>query len=228
MIALAFSGGKDSWACLWLNRYRLADIVVVWVNTGKNYPELLESIAAAREMCPNFVEIPVDREAQNAAYGIPSDIVPMDWTVVGQIFTGKKPVTIQSYFDCCSQNIGYQLQAWCETNGVTELIRGQRLDEGHKSPARDGTTINGVHYSQPIENWTAQRVLDYVEDHMPLPEHFRFKHSSMDCYDCTAYRKDSADRVAFMRETYPMMFAEYSARKAAVDAALMVEGLCSC
>ena len=62
MIALAFSGGKDSWACLHLMQDKID--VVLWVNTGKNYPEALESINLAKSMSKSFIEIKSDRDAQ--------------------------------------------------------------------------------------------------------------------------------------------------------------------
>lgn len=220
MIALAFSGGKDSWACLWLNKDRLHDIHVLWVNTGKNYPEMLGTISKARSMCPNFVEINVDRDSQNATYGIPGDVVPINYTLLGQHLTGEKPVMVQSYLQCCFENIGSQLQGWCERNGVKELIRGQRNSEKHKSPARNGTVLNGVTYIQPIEDWSEKQVLDYVAQHMDLPDHFSLKHSSMDCYDCTAYHKESADRIEYTRQHHPVLFQEYRKRKDALIGAI--------
>lgn len=220
-IVLAFSGGKDSWACLWLNRDQLDRILVVWVNTGKNYPEMLATIDMARAMCPNFVEVIVDRDGQNAYHGIPSDLVPINWTRLGQEVTHAKPVMIQSYLQCCYENIGANLQAYCKENGITELIRGQRSDEGHKSSARDGSVVDGITYRQPIENWTAQQVLDFVAEHMPLPDHFRFQHSSMDCYDCTAFAAESRDRVAYTKAHHPALYVEYAARKTAIHQALI-------
>lgn len=218
--ALAFSGGKDSWACLWLNKDKLSEIVVLWVNTGKNYPEMLATIKKARAMCPNFVELIVDRDGQNAHHGLPSDVVPINWTRLGQSVTVEKPVMVQSYINCCHENIGANLHKYCKDHGITHLIRGQRNDEGHKSSARNGTVIDGVEYVQPIEEWTAQEVLDFVAAHMPIPDHFAFKHSSMDCYDCTAFAADSKDRIEYTKAYHPTMYAAYETRNQALKGAL--------
>lgn len=217
---LAFSGGKDSWACLWLNKDRLHDIDVIWVNTGKNYPELLATIEKAKVLCPNFHEVHTDRDGQNAAHGLPADVVPINWTALGQQFTGPKPVTIQSYLGCCYENISWPLHLKAKELGLTEIIRGQRMDEGHIGGARDGTVFEGIKCLHPIENWTKEQVLDFVAKHMELPDHFRFEHSSMDCYDCTAYRKESADRVDYMRTTHPVLYEHYSERSNALNTAL--------
>lgn len=219
-MGLAFSGGKDSWACLWLLRDRLDEVTVLWVDTGKNYPELLETVDRARALCPHFVTIEADRDAQNAREGIPADVVPIQWTRIGQQFSGEKPVTIQPYLTCCFENIAKPLHEAAKGLGITHLVRGQRNDEGHKGAARHGSVVDGITFLQPIEGWTEQDVLRFVERHMDVPAHFRLKHTSMDCYDCTAYRMDSADRVAFMREHHPGLYAKYQQRKALLDGAL--------
>lgn len=218
--ALGFSGGKDSWACLWLNYDRLHEIDVIWVNPGKSYPELLDTVALARELCPRFHEIKTDRDAQNAAWGLPSDIVPVDWTVYGRQFAGPKPITLQPYFHCCYENIGAALVAHAKALGCTHLIRGQRNDEGHVSASRDGDVVDGLVYVQPIETWTKSEVLEYVSQFMELPAHFALEHSSMDCYDCTAYRAASKDRIEYTRIEHPVLFEAYARRKAAVDSAV--------
>lgn len=211
--ALAFSGGKDSWACLYLNAHRLHDITVIWVNTGKNFPEALAMIDKARAMCPNFIEVRTDREGQNECQGLPSDVVPIDHTTLGMVMTGRKAVKVQSYLDCCNANISQPLMAKCTELGITELIRGQRLDEGHKSPARDGDVFFGIVFRQPIEHWTAAQVLAYIGARMEVPEHFKLSHSSLDCYDCTAYARDTADRVIWARK-HPGLSAAYETRRA--------------
>lgn len=218
--ALAFSGGKDSWACLWLNKDRLHEIIVIWVNTGKNYPEMLDTIDNAKTICPNFVEVTVDRDGQNAYHGIPADVVPINWTRQGQEVTGRKPAMIQPYLNCCYDNIGANVQEYCQRHGITHLIRGQRNDEGHKSSSRDGCVVDGITYLQPIENWTAQEVLNFNAKHMELPDHFQFNHSSMDCYDCTAYASESQDRIEYTQANHPALYAEYAARKAMLTDAL--------
>jgi phosphoadenosine phosphosulfate reductase len=218
--ALAFSGGKDSWACLWLNKDRLDDIIVVWVDTGKNYPEMLETIEKAKAICPNFVTVFTDRAGQNVAHGIPSDVVPINWTTGGQIIEGEKSILIQSYLQCCFENISKPIFDFCHANGVTHLIHGQRNEEGHKSPARNGDIVAGITRIHPIEDWSRQQVVDFVALHMPLPEHFKFNHSSMDCYDCTAFSAQSKDRVSFTKAMHPDLYQEYEVRKIAINEAL--------
>lgn len=195
--------------------------MVLWANTGKNYPEALEMVEKARAMCPNWIEVKVDRDAQNAREGIPSDIVPIDWTPVGQSLSSPKPVTVQPYLNCCAENIGFPLIAKAKELGITHLIKGQRNDEGHKSPSRDGMQEDGITYVQPLDGWTADEVMEYLKTKMEIPPHFAFKHTSLDCYDCTAYHKESKDRVEWMRHTHPDLYTEYNARATALYGAIV-------
>ena len=91
-------------ACLLLNRERLSEITVFWVNTGKNFPETVAMIEFAKSLAPNFVVVPVDRDEQNRRMGFPSDMVPVNFTALGQAMTGMKHVMVQSYFECCFDN----------------------------------------------------------------------------------------------------------------------------
>ena len=218
--ALAFSGGKDSFACLFLLQDKLSEIEVLWVNTGKNYPELLATIDQAKKLCPNFTEIIVDRVGQNKYHGLPSDVVPINWTRQGQEMTSTKSVMIQSYMQCCYENIGMNLQKYCKDHGITHLIRGQRNDESHRSTARDGDVVDGITYIQPIECWSSQKVMEYLSLKMDIPKHFALNHSSLDCYDCTAYAEESKDRVSYTKEHHSDLYAEYIERKSALNNAL--------
>lgn len=219
-VGLAFSGGKDSWACLWLYADVLKDITVFWVNTGKYYPDVLATVEKARAMCPNFIEIRTDRDKQNLDFGIPCEVVPIKWTALGHTYSGAKPVKVQSYLDCCSQNISMPLHREILKQGITHIIRGQRLDETHKSPVTDGAVVDGLTYVQPIEKWTEAQVFEYLAGKMDFPDHFKFKHTSMDCYDCTAFGSETADRVSFTQERYPEFHREYLDRAQAVQFAV--------
>ena len=208
MVGLAFSGGKDSWACLQLYKDQLKDITVLWVNTGKNFPELLESVNLAKKMCPNFIEIKVDRDAQNDVYGLPSDIVPCANTTYGETVTGKVEQRIQPYFQCCYENIGKPLHDKAKELGLTHIIRGDRKDEGHVSTRVNGDVVDGIVQLHPNENMTKQNVLDYLESVMTVPKHFYLEHSSLDCYDCSAYLKDTKDVAEWAKTTHPNLYKE--------------------
>ena len=219
-LGLAFSGGKDSLACLLLNKERLHEITVFWVNTGKIYPETLKVVELAKKISPNFIEIIAKQEDQIKANGIPADVVPIDWTVMGQQLSGKKDITIQSYRQCCYENIAMPLHEAVKHYEITHLIRGQRNDEKHKSTARNGDSHDGITYLHPIEDWTAFEVLSYISKHIELPRHYNLKHTSLDCFDCTAYQKDTKDVSLYREKNHPELHKQYLARKEKLDSAI--------
>ena len=219
-LGLAFSGGQDSLACLLLNKERLSEITVFWVNAGKNYPETEKIVEFAKSISPNFVEIKASQAEQNEINGLPADVVPVDWTVFGQSQTCVKPLKIQSYFQCCFENIAAPLMQSVKQHEITHLIRGQRLNEDHKSTAKNGDVVDGIVFLHPIEEWTAYEVLQYISQHMELPRHFNLKHTSLDCFDCTAYQKDTKDVSLYREKNHPELHKQYLARKEKLDSAI--------
>lgn len=217
MRALAFSGGKDSMACLHLMRDSLD--CAIYVDTGFAYPETLALVEYAKTIVRVHV-VHSDRKGQNERDGIPADVVPVDWTRFGHATTGAKPVMVQAYAACCYANIARPLLDTAKALGVTELVYGERFEEGHKSTSVDGDMVEGIKRLHPIESWTAQQVLDYLATKMTVPAHYAIKHSSLDCYDCTAFRRDSADRIEWTKTHHPAFHAAYAARAAALDGAL--------
>lgn len=219
-LGLAFSGGKDSLACLLLNKERLSEITVFFVNTGKTYPETMKLVEYAKSISPNFIEILVDRQGQNDYHGIPADIVPINWTIAGQQITGEKPIKIQSYLQCCMENIANSLMNAAKHYGITHMIRGQRNDEFHKAPSRNNDVVDGITFIHPIETWTAASVLDFIARHMEIPAHFNLGHTSLDCFDCTAYQKETKDVSSYRELNHPELHQKYLARKEQLDSVL--------
>lgn len=219
-LGLAFSGGKDSLACLYLFKHLLNEITVFWVNTGKTYPETIDLVNIAKSISPNFVEIYSNQHAQIEKNGLPADVVPIDWTVFGQQISGKKEITIQSYRQCCYENIAMPLHNAVKKHEITHLIRGQRNDEKHKSTAKNGDSYDGVTYIHPIEDWTGEEVIAYLAKKTKLPEHYYLSHTSLDCYDCTAYQKDTKDIIAYRNEKHPELHKIYNNSKEKLNIAL--------
>lgn len=208
-------------ACLYLLRHELNEITVLFLNTGKYYPEHLATVAKARTMCPNWIDVNSDRDGQWAVNGLPADIVPIDWTLVGQSMSSRKQTTVQSYLQCCFENITGPLLAKSKELGATVIINGQRADDAHRSTAKDGDTLDGITFSHPIELWTRDDVLSYLQEQMgELPEHYALEHSSMDCYDCTAFSAHSADRVQWMKDRHPALYQDFRVKLGALSAAM--------
>jgi len=219
MLGLAFSGGKDSLACWYL--YKDKNPIVVWGYTGKEYPETIEIVKKVKTEAVEFIEVITDQQSQIDKFGLPSDIVLIDSTKDGMQLTEQKPVMVQSYLNCCYQNISKPLMEAAKQRGITQMIRGQRLDESHKSTAKHGSIVDGIMFIQPIETWTKEQVLAFLQTQCELPEHYAINHSSLDCYDCTAYLTHSTDRVAWMKEKHPNLHEKYKINMAALKSAVL-------
>jgi 3'-phosphoadenosine 5'-phosphosulfate sulfotransferase (PAPS reductase)/FAD synthetase len=195
--ALCFSGGKDSLACLYLNKDRWNDIYVVWVNTQAVYEEQYNYMMKWKEKLPHFVEVKSNQPLSIYENGWPVDIVPVTSMVVGKAISGNTGPMFQSWISCCSQNIWTPLHtALCEL-GVTKVIKGQKLADGLKSLSRDGMVVDGVECIQPLDNWTDAEVFEYLESvGADVPSYYSDgEKTGRDCWDCTAYLYDNKKRI---------------------------------
>jgi phosphoadenosine phosphosulfate reductase len=125
MIGLAFSGGKDSLACWYLCKQ--SNPIVFWVNTGKAYPETQKLVNEIKKEAFEFVEIRTDQQKNIDDYGIPSDLVPINFSPIGMIFNGTKSIKVQSYLDCCWTNISQPLMKAVKEKGYTYVFNRESL-----------------------------------------------------------------------------------------------------
>lgn len=221
---LMCSGGKDSMATLYLMEKYLPKIIVLWVNTGAAFPEVIKLMHDVKNSVPNFLEIQTNQPENVEMHGYPSENVPVNYTAVGQILSGKKPIKIQSYVDCCNRNIWAPSFDAALKTGATLIIRGQRNSELLKGPLRSGMVENGIEYLYPIETWSREEVLAYLtERKFRVPEHYSLAATSLDCWSCTAYCYEHKDKLDYMKDKHPEWFEEYRSRLQRIRDAISIE-----
>jgi phosphoadenosine phosphosulfate reductase len=223
-VALMFSGGKDSIACLHLLKEYLDKILVVWVNTGASFSEIEIYMEKVRSEVPNFLEIKTNQPESIKANGYPVDVVPVNYTGLGQSVTSHKELKLRSYFECCNENFWSPCDAEMRKIGVTGIIRGQRNEEGHRAPIKSGHIENGIEYYLPIETWSKTDVIEYLRSKdVVIDERLSMNHSSLDCWNCTAYMADSADRFKYIQKHHPSKYEHIVGIVKKIDNALTAE-----
>lgn len=200
--ALHFSGGKDSLACLHMYRHRWKDMHVIWVNTGAIYPEMQAYMDKWKAILPHFIEVKTDQPAHVARNGWPVDVLPVNNMPLGREISGSSGQLMQPYTSCCAENIWFPLHEATLKLGVKEVIKGQRIEDGYKSVARNGTQFQGLTYIMPIEDWTTEEVFTYlniVGAELP-PGYDEGEKTGRDCWDCTAFLGDNRRRIENLPE----------------------------
>lgn len=206
-VALMFSGGKDSLACLHLVKDYLDKVLVVWVNTGANFPEIEQMMREVKSIVTHFHEIKTNQPESIKSKGYPVDVVPVNYTLLGQSVTSIKDFKVRSYFECCSENFWIPCDAEMRKLGVTGIIRGQRNSEGHRAPIKSNHIENGIEYYLPIESWKDSEVIDYLRSKdVVINERLSMAHSSLDCWNCTAYMAESAERFKYIKKNHPSKY----------------------
>ena len=206
-IALQFSGGRDSLACLYLMREHLSRITVYWLNTGDAYPETIEMVAMVRGFVPSFVEISGNRSRVIAEHGIPTDILPRSSTPIG-IASGQSGLRMQDSYSCCLRTVMLPMHQKMVEDGITLVIRGQRSSDGHKAPIKSGDVDDGIEYLFPIEAWSAEDVDSYLANAgAPRSRFYDHLDTTPDCLHCTGWWSEG--RGKYLRQFHPKAFAYY-------------------
>ena len=217
-IALQFSGGKDSLACLYLLKPYWDKITVYWLNAGDAFPETVSLIEKVKTMVPSFVEIKSDVRKVQELYGIPSDIVPESGTPFGRMVGHDTPL-IQGRYSCCFATIMRPMHERMMQDWITLVIRGQRADDRLHGPIKSGSKIDGIEFLFPIEDWSQRDVLRYLEEQgAPIPRFYEVMNTSPDCMSCSAWWEDG--RALYLKRYHHDAYREYQSRLDRINVAV--------
>lgn len=205
-VALQFSAGKDSAACLWILQPFWDQLTVVWCNMGNPYPETLEYMEKIAKLVPRFEVVQGLQPLWIAKNGYPVDVVPSDMSDLGQTASGK-PLKVAPFWKCCRANAWEPLQKWVKQGHYSGIIRGQKDSDKMRAPVRSGDVIDGVEYCFPLENYSDLEVVRYLGEKLPA-SYLRGLETSLDCVNCTAYASDNVARIQELRRTSPAAYQE--------------------
>lgn len=210
-----FSGGKDSLLVLLMLKDQLDHINVVFVNTGKNFPEALSFIDTIKPMCKKFIELQSDRDFDWEQYGMPSDLIPQSHTRIARDNSAKSEFILQSIFSCCYKNIMLPVAHLVDALGSTLIIKGSKLSDNLHDKINSGTILGRVTVYKPLETFTDHQVLEALKIfNIALPNYYSFQETSLDCMDCTGDLDKTKDRLELLKKRYPQ---EYYKTKANIE-----------
>lgn len=218
--ALQFGGGKDSLATLHLMRPHWDEILVMWLNTGAAFPETIEQMRDVAAMVPNFLEVRTDVHADIADRGWPVDVLPVANSPWGGAISGHEGIQLRPWIECCARNFWIPMNDAVRAHGITKVIRGQRTSEQYKSPIRSGTTVEGVEYVFPLEDWTEAEVFAYLKKiGVAPPAYYSEVKSSLDCWLCTAFLDVKDAQIGYLATHHPEKHAVVSGKLREMHAA---------
>lgn len=208
-VALHFSGGKDSLACLLLLRpFVEKGLPVYWTSTGDTIPETLAVVEWAKSWVPDFREVHADVVAWKAVHGMPSDATTAQSSWIGQQY-GMGTARLVGRFDCCWSNLMMPMHERMVADGVELVIRGTKLADTGKVPAHGQTE----HYEVllPLMDWSHAEVFEYLQRAgapvNPVYEHFSAI-SAPECLGCTAWWEDG--KAGYLKARHPQRVHEYA------------------
>jgi len=219
-IALHFSGGKDSLACLLLLRPFLDKITVYWLNAGDGFPETVEIIRRVQQWIPHFVEVPSSVADVVRDHGIPSDLVPYGSTSHAHALNAGTTPLMQDRVACCYRSIMEPMYWRMKQDGVTLIIRGQKTADEHKGEIRSGQVVDGIEFLHPVESWTQPEVLAFIKEHGFAEQDYYTQGMAHapECMTCSAWWDDGHGE--YLATKYPEKHKEYKRRIGVIHAAV--------
>lgn len=207
-IAFQFSGGRDSTAALYKLRPYWPRMTIYHLDTGDQFPETMEVVRQVEQDVGPMVRIQSDVAAVRREFGLPSDLVPVDNTDIGQLVSGRL-TRLQSRYECCARTLMLPMHARVVGDGNTLIIRGQRDDEYAKPPLRSGGRQDGLEVLYPIQDWTGDQVSTYLkENNLPIaPFYERGARRAPECMGCTAWWDEG--RAKYLRSYHPEKYQDF-------------------
>jgi phosphoadenosine phosphosulfate reductase len=227
---LQWSGGKDSTALLYLSRPWLDRIQVVLADPGALFPHMRGFI---RRTCDRLgIDLTVisameSLDSYHRRLGLPSDIVPFWSSPAGRVLVQDQDRTpLQEPLRCCYARIMAPFVEHIRNSGVTLVLRGSKAADDRVG-VPDGFVEDGVEYRSPLWHWSHEQVFAYLRGQgVEPPPHYAAggQIDSLDCWCCTGHLAyGGAEKLRWMREHEPDLFARLQPRLAQVRAAVAQE-----
>ena len=207
---LWYSGGKDSLAVLLLLKslWESDDFHVAWVDTGCQFPEVVEHMERVKLYVKNFHTLKSNALTWQLEHGHPVDLVPTSKDATGRyIYGGDRRRPYVSRWECCKANVWTPMEMFMREHHPELVFRGDRSSE------RDAglREAEGITIVTPIFGWTQEQVLNYIIEQGTKYGFVQARHgltegSSLDCKVCTAYHCEHKERMKYLKEHHPELY----------------------
>lgn len=108
--------------------------------------------------------------------------------------------------------------------GVTTIVRGTKNVDYRKTDLKSGTVIDGVQYILPLEGWSDENVLDYLDEiGVLLPASYVWSSTSLDCKDCTAFLSERQKELTNLKRVHPELWPTVNTRLCAIRDAVLAD-----
>ena len=207
-VALMFSAGKDSAACLKLLRPYIARVTVIWCNPGRPYPEVVEYMAKVKASVPRFVEARGAQPEYIRQHGYPADMVPWEATPTGRQCVHRNTATFRLVFpyECRWANMWQPALRALDASGCTGVVRGEKLvDRPLALPLEQYFAAR--EYFRPLLELSDAEVIDFLGEDLP-PGYAEGLTGSLDCMNCTAFLARNPTRLQYLRRHHPEVYRE--------------------
>lgn len=201
-VVLFYSGGKDSLALLLLLRPFWDKVDVVWVDTGNQFPEVLEHMEKVKGLVPRFTTLRGHLPGYFIQNGFPVDVVPENCTSFGQACFGEQPIKCVSRFQCCSVNMWEPMIEYVRATKPTCALRADRKTERLKGPS----SLEGAEMVFPLWDWTDEQVWKYLQKNagdLLEERHCMAYRTSLDCQICMGYFRGTSERLDYLKKHHP-------------------------
>lgn len=211
--AFQLSGGRDSVAALYAMRPFWGRFDVYTLDTGEQFPEVADVIGEIERDLGRVINIVQGSTALvREHFGLASDLIPVgSHTDLGRMHSGSEAKIIDRY-ECCWRSIMAPMQARMIEDGATLIIRGQRNSDFAQAPTRSGFSDGVVELLYPIEEWSDDDVMDFIERcDLPVgPFYGAGMKSTPDCMGCTAWWDEG--RFQYLKHNHPEAHATVMGR----------------
>ena len=204
-IALMFSAGRDSAACLKLLRAFIQRVYVIWADPGNPYPETIEYMKRIAGTVPHFFIARGNQPHFVKSVGRGADIVPFEAAALGHTITMSEGPRLVHTSDCCGANMWAPMNRTITDSGASGVIQGVKECDEWRGPMH--SVIRGCEYHYPIFKWTTEEVMEFLGDDVP-PSYQRGLKSSLDCMDCVGYLRHNPGRMRDLESRYPETYSE--------------------